>query len=75
MWRPSKKTGVAYHSKRELMVSGDKAFAMFLQWPQYLALRADLLKEDSTFQDPGRTTFLNTRCGCLGESIYGLSRW
>lgn len=72
MWRPSKQTGEAYHSKRQLMVSGDEVFHKFLQWPQYLALRADLLQEDSTFQDPGRTTFLSTRCGCLGESIYGL---
>ncbi|CAN0350989.1 unnamed protein product [Pylaiella littoralis] len=67
MWRPSKQTGEAYHSKRQLMVSGDEVFHKFLRWPQYLALRADLLQEDSTFQDPGRTTFLSTRCGCLVE--------
>lgn len=30
MWRPSKKAGEEYHSRRELMVSGNKAFRRFL---------------------------------------------
>lgn len=66
MWRPSKAAGEEYHPRRQLMVSGDKAHRMFLEWAPYVALKAELLEEDETFTDPGRTTFLSTRCGCLG---------
>lgn len=72
MWRPSKKAGEEYHSRRQIMVSGDKAFKLFLRWPQYLALKEELLRENSAFRDPGRTTFLSTRCGCLGGSRRGI---
>ncbi|CAM9677252.1 unnamed protein product [Pylaiella littoralis] len=63
---PSKAAGEEYHPRRQLMVSGDKAYRMFLEWAPYVALKAELLEEDETFTDPGRTTFLSTRCGCLG---------
>ncbi|CAN0331182.1 unnamed protein product [Pylaiella littoralis] len=67
MWRPSKKAGEEYHPRRQLMVHGDKVHRMFLEWPPYVALKAELMKEDATFKDPGRSTFLTTRCGCLVE--------
>ncbi|CAM9212837.1 unnamed protein product [Ectocarpus sp. 12 AP-2014] len=67
MWRPSKMAGEEYHPRRQLMVVGDKVFRMFLAWPQYVALKKELLEEDPSFKDPGRTTFLSTRCGCLVE--------
>ncbi|CAB1110060.1 unnamed protein product [Ectocarpus sp. CCAP 1310/34] len=66
MWRPSKKAGEEYHSRRQLMVAGDQVWRKFLKWPEYLGLKAELLREDSSFADPGRTLFLSTRCGCLG---------
>lgn len=71
MWRASKKQDEPYHPRRELMLSGDKVFRKFLEWPEYKALKAELLREDSNFTDPGRTTFLSTRCGCLGTSLRG----
>ena len=74
MWRASKKEGEAYHSRRELMVSCDKVYRKFLEWPEYQALKAELLAEGSTFKDPGRTTFLSTRCGCLGGSMRELNK-
>lgn len=67
MWRESKKADAPYHPRRQLMVKGDDVYNMFLRWPEYLALKDELLREDSSFTDPGRTTFLSTRCGCLGE--------
>ncbi|CAN0247746.1 unnamed protein product [Pylaiella littoralis] len=67
MWRPSKKAGEEYRPRRQLMVPGDKVRAMFLAWQPYVALKAELLATDSTFTDPGRTTFLSTRRGCLVE--------
>lgn len=66
MWRPSKKAGEEYHPRRQLMVAGDQVWRKFLKWPEYLGLKAELLREDSSFTDPGRTLFLSTRCGCLG---------
>lgn len=71
MYRPSKKAGEEYHPRRQLMVTGDKAFSLFLKWPQYLTLREELLQENGAFKDPGRTTFLSTRCGCFGGSGRG----
>ncbi|CAB1107057.1 unnamed protein product [Ectocarpus sp. CCAP 1310/34] len=67
MWRPSKKAGEEYHPRRQLMVAGDQVWHKFLKWPEYLGLKAELLREDSSFTDPGRTLFLSTRCGCLVE--------
>ncbi|CAB1099730.1 unnamed protein product [Ectocarpus sp. CCAP 1310/34] len=65
MWRPSKKAGEEYHPRRQLMVAGDQVWRKFLKWPEYLGLKAELLREDSSFADPGRTLFLSTRCGCF----------
>ncbi|CAN0402065.1 unnamed protein product [Pylaiella littoralis] len=67
MWRPSKKAGEVFHPRRQLMVPGDKVHSMFLVWRPYLALKAELLLEDDSLTDPGRSTFLSTRCGCLVE--------
>lgn len=66
MWRPSKKAGEEYHPRRQLMVAGEKVWGMFLKWPEYLGLKRELRKDDIDFSDPGRTTLLSTRCGCLG---------
>ncbi|CAB1115472.1 unnamed protein product [Ectocarpus sp. CCAP 1310/34] len=48
------------------MIAGDQVWRKFLKWPEYLGLQAELLREDSSFTDPGRTVFLSTQCGCLG---------
>lgn len=67
MWRKSKKKHAPSHPRRQLMVKGDDVYNMFLKWPEYLKLKEELMREDSRFTDPCRTTFLSTRCGCLGE--------
>lgn len=66
VWRPTKKAGEEHHPRRELMVTGDKVFRTFLEWAPYLALKAELLEEDSTFKGTRRKIFLSTRYGCLG---------
>ena len=48
------------------MVNGDDVYKMFLKSPDYLAFKKKMLAQDSSFADPSRTTFLETRCGCLG---------
>lgn len=45
---------------------GDEVHKRFLVWKPYLAYKKRMLEEDSEFKDPGRTTFLSTRCPCLG---------
>lgn len=50
MYRPSKEAGEEYHPRRQLMVTGDKAFSLFLKWPQYLTLREELLQENGAFK-------------------------
>lgn len=66
MYKESRRKGSPSHPRRQLLHKGDKVWRMFLRSRRYLALKAKLLKEDSSFTDPGRTTFLATRCGCLG---------
>eukprot|EP00904_Undaria_pinnatifida_P011637 jgi/Undpi1/7603/HiC_scaffold_23.g10076.m1 len=66
MWRASKAKGAEAHPRRQIMVNGDDVHKMFLKSPDYLAFKKKMLAQDSSFVDPGRTTFLETRCGCLG---------
>lgn len=66
MWRASKAKGAEAHPRRQIMVNGDDVYKMFLKSPDYLAFKKKMLAQDSSFADPGRTTFLETRCGCLG---------
>lgn len=66
MFKEIRRKAAPSHPRRQLMHKGDNVWRMFLKDRRYLALKAKLLKEDSSFTDPGRTTFLATRCGCLG---------
>lgn len=50
------------------MVNGDDVYRMFLKSPDYMAFKDRMLREDSSYSDPGRTTFLETRCGWLRGS-------
>ena len=70
MWRASKEKDAETHPRRQIMVNGDKVYKMFFKSTDYLAFKEKMLKEDSSFADPGRTTSLATRCGCLGGSLY-----
>ena len=64
MWRPSKAKDAPAHPRRQLIVEGggDVVYWGFLAWAPYLAYKAE---QDDSFKDPGRTTFLQTRCPCL----------
>lgn len=72
MFKESRKKDAPSHPRRQLMHKGDKVWRMFLKDRRYLALKAKLLKEDGSFTDPGRTTFLATRCSCLGGCFFFL---
>ena len=69
MWRASKAKDAETHPRRQLFVNGDDVYKMFLGWTEYLAFK-EVLKEDSSFADPAKSTFLKTRCPCLGGSPY-----
>lgn len=66
MYKENRRKDSPSHPRRQLMHKGDKVWRMLLKSRRYLALKAKLREEDSSFTDPGRTTFLATRCGCLG---------
>ena len=65
MWRASKAKDAETHPRRQIIVNRDDVYKMFLTSPDYMAFKDRMLKEDSSYSDPGRTTFLETRCGYL----------
>ncbi|CAB1110056.1 unnamed protein product [Ectocarpus sp. CCAP 1310/34] len=67
MYQESKKRDAPSHPRRQLMHKGARVWRMFLESRRYLALKGRLLEQGSSFTDPGRTTFLSTRCGCCSD--------
>ena len=64
MWHASKAKDASAHPRRQLIIKGggDVVYRGFLAWPPYVAYKVD---QNDDFKDPGRTTFLQTRCPCL----------
>lgn len=71
MWRASKAWDAPRHPRRQINIEGggDEVYRRFLEWPEYLAFKAERAARGEVIQDPGRTVFLETRCPCLGMEI------
>jgi hypothetical protein len=68
--RESKARDAIAHPIRHMQMTGEAAYARFLQWQPYLALKAQLRRADGSLwwgdtQHVSRSAFLSSRCWCI----------